>query len=102
MDYEEERLYRSLAKTFDMPFVKLMKEVPSAEAIRIVPADIAREIGIVPLRLDEGRLILACWCPLDFFTLEFLRYRLGVTTCECALATRRDVEAALEKFYPDA
>lgn len=92
------QLAQALAKQFEMPFVNLGALEIAGEVVQSVPKQVAEEYKIIPIK-KNGRLItVAMSDPLDFFTLDNLRFILN-TEIECALATKEDVVEALAKYY---
>ncbi len=88
----------ALAKQFDMPFVDLKAlEVP-AEAVAAVSRQVAEEYKIIPIKKAGRALTVAMADPLDFFTLDNLRFILNMEV-ECVLATKEDLTEAFERCY---
>ncbi len=88
----------ALAKQFDMPFVDLKAlEVP-AEAVSAVSRQVAEEYKIIPIKKAGRALTVAMADPLDFFTLDNLRFILNMEV-ECVLATKEDLTEAFERCY---
>ncbi len=94
----QENVTRALAKHFQLPFANLSKHTIPKELIDQVPKDVALEHKIVPVAQKGRKLIIAMSDPLDFFTLDNLRFILG-TEVDCALATPEGVEEALDDYY---
>ncbi|MEM7166172.1 MAG: ATPase, T2SS/T4P/T4SS family [Planctomycetota bacterium] len=94
----QEQVSRALAKHFQLPFANLAKAEIPAELLERVPKDVALEHKIVPVAQKGRSLIIAMSDPLDFFTLDNLRFILN-TEVDCALATPEAVEEALDNYY---
>jgi len=94
----QEHVTRALAKHFQLPFANLSKHTIPKELIDQIPKDVALEHKIVPVAQKGRKLIIAMSDPLDFFTLDNLRFILG-TEVDCALATPEGVEEALDDYY---
>ena len=60
------------AKKMGRPFVSLANFTPSDEAIRTISASAARRLGIVPLSIEHGDLIVATQSELDSAALNEL------------------------------
>jgi hypothetical protein len=56
---DAETLRKMHARKLGMPFVNLSKFQISEEALKLVPADVARRLNIVPLAVEDGALIFA-------------------------------------------
>lgn len=94
----QEQVSRALAIHFQLPFANLTKSQIPRELIERVPKDVAIEHKIVPVAQKKNTLIIAMSDPLDFFTLDNLRFILN-TEVDCALATPEAVEEALDDYY---
>ena len=94
----QENVTRALATHFQLPFANLSKHTVPQELLDRVPKDVALEHKIVPVAQKGRKLIIAMSDPLDFFTLDNLRFILG-TEVDCALATPEAVEEALDEYY---
>ena len=94
----QERLSRALAIQCKLPFANLSKHQIPKELIDRVPKDVALEHRIVPVAQKGKTLIIAMSDPLDFFTLDNLRFILN-TEVDCALATPESVDQALDDYY---
>src|SRR5687768_115962 len=57
---------RALAEQSDLPFVDLQQTPPSPQALRLIPQEVAVQYGLVPVRLEGQRLLVAALNPFDF------------------------------------
>jgi len=94
----QEDVTRALANHFQLKFVNLSKHTLPQELIDKVPKDVALEHKIIPVAQQGRKLFIAMSDPLDFFTLDNLRFILG-TEVDCVLATPEGVEEALDEYY---
>ncbi len=94
----QEQVTRALAIHFQLPFANLSKHEIPQELIERVPKDVALEHKIVPVATKGRALIIAMSDPLDFFTLDNLKFILN-TEVDCALATPEAVDEALDQYY---
>lgn len=94
----QEQVTRALAIHFQLPFANLAKHEIPQELLERVPKDVALEHKIVPVAQKGRTLIIAMSDPLDFFTLDNLRFILN-TEVDCALATPEAVDEALDNYY---
>ena len=94
----QEDVTRALANHFQLKFVNLSKHTLPKELIDKVPKDVALEHKIIPVAQQGRKLFIAMSDPLDFFTLDNLRFILG-TEVDCVLATPEGVEEALDEYY---
>lgn len=96
-----QELTEVLAHQFDMPYVQLDSVEISKEAKETVPEDVVEEHNIVPVKKNGSVLTIAMSDPLDFNTLDNLRFILN---CEvkCVLASEEDLNKTREKLYGSA
>ena len=94
----QEQVSRALAIHFQLPFANLGKHIIPQEIIDAVPKEVALEHKIVPVARKGRTLVIAMGDPLDFFTIDNLRFILS-TEVDCARATPAAVEEALDDYY---
>lgn len=96
----EATITEALAKQFDMPFLDLSALEVSPEVLAVIPKEVAEEYKVFPVKKDGRTVTIAMSTPLDFFTLDNLRFILNCEV-ECALATRADILNAIKSHYGD-
>lgn len=69
----EQRLIETLELQLGIDFIDLSKVHIPVEMAQLVPRNIARRHGVVPVRLNKGELVLAMSDPLNFVALEEVR-----------------------------
>jgi len=95
---DETTLARAQAKSLGLPFVDLAKgKVPEALLERI-PAEFAREQGLLPVAERGGKLIVAIDDPLKRIVVDQLQFMLGGEVA-CALAAPSALKAAVARAY---
>lgn len=70
-----------------------------AQAAECLPRDLALGLRAMPVRLFEGQLIVAVSDPSRASGVADLARRVGMDV-KCVLATERQIETALAKYYP--
>ncbi|HEY5602515.1 MAG TPA: GspE/PulE family protein [Gammaproteobacteria bacterium] len=93
-----EGMQLALAQKFDLPFVRLRKLRIDPSIITMVPEKIALAHNVMPLLLLEQRLVIAMSDPLDSETIDLIKFVSG-HNIELVIATRPDIEYAIEKYY---
>ena len=96
---DDESIAKSMAKQMKLPFIRLQQLHIPQEVINLVPVEVARTHLLVPMKVTDGKLLVAMVNPLDSEALQVLR----ITTnkrIEVAIAARDDVMEALVKYYP--
>jgi type II secretion system protein E len=94
----EEKLLQALAKVLHLSFTK----IPDAEidaAVRTrVPTKVVFQYNVMPMRADNGTLVVAANDPFNLALLESIRL---VAKCrvQLALSTGADIAKALKRYY---
>jgi type IV pilus assembly protein PilB len=94
----EATVLTALAGMFGMEFISLHGVDLPAEVRDAVPVEVARRYRIVPVYRTEDTLTVALSDPLDFDTLDSLRYLLKCHV-EGAVAAREEIDVALDRYY---
>ena len=95
---DEKTIARTLAGMERMPFVDLDgKRIPPA-VLELVPAELAREQGILPLKRQEGKLFVAVDDPFKRIVADQLSFMIGGEV-SCALAAPGALRAAIARSY---
>ena len=99
MDIIDERTLKGvLAKKMGIPYVGLSKFNFDLNAIKMVSQSLAHKYTMMPLCLYESTLIIALEDPLNMKALEYLRF-ITQKKIVPAMASREEIEAAIEKYY---
>ena len=94
------QITKALAYQLGFPYVSLADEPPDAEAIILIPKDVALKRGCVALRLEKNVLTVAMSDPLLFSLVQDLEFQTGHRIKQ-VVATRTDIMDAIENGYPD-
>ncbi|TDB38835.1 MAG: hypothetical protein D9V44_03865 [Actinobacteria bacterium] len=81
-----------------VPRVDLSSYAPEDAALALVPGDVARTRGVLPLFDIEGMLTVAIGDPMDVFMLDELAAGLGMEL-EPVLTEKAAVATAIETYY---
>lgn len=94
----EPNLLRALSEQLDCPIVDLMQEPPDTAALEIVPSEFALRHNLIPLRQNDGQLVVAMADPLDIHAIDDLRLLTGLDIAPM-LATPGDIRRLGEQSY---
>jgi type IV pilus assembly protein PilB len=95
---DESTVTRHLAKQNGLPFVDLAKASLAPAILQRIPAEVAREQGILPLMVKAGKLVVAIDDPFKRMLADQLSFMLG-TEVACALAAPTAFARALAQHY---
>ncbi|HYO61076.1 MAG TPA: PilT/PilU family type 4a pilus ATPase [Actinomycetota bacterium] len=97
----ERDLVRARALQIGLRFFDTRNDPPSAEAMDAVPEEIARRQLVLPMRVENGTLIVAMAEPTNHTALDELRSLTGRSIAPAA-AYRSDLAAAIDRWYSAA
>ena len=98
---DEERLVRALAAKFHLPVADL--GAPGAidpQAAYAVPEELVRKHGWLPVRMDEGELVVATADPLDNAAYDDFRFVSG-KRLRLVLAPPSQIRKAISELFSD-
>ncbi len=91
-------IMKAMAEQHGMPFVDLREiEIP-ATVVELVPEALARENIVMPMSQENGAIRVIMHNPMDFDTIEKLRFVLN-REVEVALAPKEAIVEAINKYY---
>lgn len=95
---DDVQLARAMARKAGMPFVDLSKGRISDEVLDLIPAEMATELNIIPVKASGDTVIVAMADPMAAFNLENLRFLLN-REFKCALASATAMREAFQRYY---
>lgn len=94
----DDDIMKAKAEEFGMPFVELREiEIPSS-VVELVPESLARENVVMPMASEMGIIRVIMHDPMNFETIEKLRFVLN-REIEVALAPKEAIVEAINKYY---
>lgn len=93
-----EQIDQALCARFGVPFVHLSRFDFDANAVKLIPAHIARKHLVLPLVLDEDKLIVAVADPSDTDLINMLRFITGKVV-EISVATPDEIGLGISQCY---
>src|ERR1051326_1002720 len=92
---DEVQISKGLCRQFRLPFVDLSRSRIPQPVVDLVPKKIVQDFGVVPVKVHEGKLILATDDPLVTFVADDLRFALNreVTFALTTASAIRNVRA---------
>ncbi len=97
----KEDVARTLAAHSNIDFVDLSQVTIADDVIKLVPEEVARRFKVIPITVTEAGLVVAIADPLDFETLDSLRFLLKQEV-ELVCATDDQIREAMVKYYGSA
>jgi type IV pilus assembly protein PilB len=94
-------IMKAKAEQHGLPFIELREiEIPPS-VIELVPESLARENIVMPLSQESGTIRVIMHDPLDFETIDKLRFVLN-REIEVSLAPKEAIVEAINKYYGSA
>ena len=88
-----------LADQLGMELVSLKNVDLAADVRETISVEVARRYRVVPVHKTDAGIMVAVSDPLDFDSLDSLRYLLKCNV-DAVVAPKQDIKTALEKYYP--
>lgn len=96
----EEKLLQFLSKLYGVPTVILEGLEIKAEAIKLVPREVALKHTAIPISLAGKTLILAMADPSNIFAQDDIKFLTGYNV-EVVVASEKSIKEAIERLYSD-
>ncbi len=96
----EDDLNAILAAQLEVPFIDLSSMDIDPKTPRFISQTIARSHNVIPIGLENGKLVIATADPLDQFAIDDVRIQTGMEVDIC-VAKKRDIASAINRFYDD-
>jgi len=92
------QMQEAVGKSLGIPAVDLRTVVPDPETLAAVPAELAHRHQIVPLKLEDGRVMVAMADPLNLEALDDVRLVTG-REVQPVLADPSEIQRVVEEAY---
>ncbi|MES4792260.1 MAG: hypothetical protein C4321_04100, partial [Chloroflexota bacterium] len=87
-----------LEETYGVPYVDLAVTRIDPDTVRLIPEEMARRQLVLPLRVEDDRLVAAMVDPLDLATIDQLRLLAGRRVAP-VLTTERELLRAINEHF---
>nr|WP_277998763.1 GspE/PulE family protein [Moorella sulfitireducens] len=94
----EEQLLRFLEEQLGVARVSLAEIEPAAEALALLPSQVARRYQVIPLEKKGDRLVVATADPLNLAAMDEIFISTGLMASP-VLALQGEIRRAIEKYY---
>jgi type II secretory ATPase GspE/PulE/Tfp pilus assembly ATPase PilB-like protein len=91
-------LYPVLSRQLDIPYRMLKTAEIPTELIRRIPIKVVTHYQFAPLKLDGGRLLVACHYPMNLKTLDEVKLQTGCAIDQI-LSSREDIQDLIRRAY---
>jgi type IV pilus assembly protein PilB len=94
----ETKLLEYLSKRYHLPSINLSRFEIENRVILMVPPELAKKTGVIPIQAKQGTLVVATYDPTVIPKLEEIRFHTKLNV-EPVLTTLSAYEAAMTKHY---
>lgn len=96
----EEQIVQTLGKIYKIPFVNILEQGTSPEALALVPRTVAERYTLIPfaLSLDKNELSVAFADPLDLKSIEFVEEKTS-KKIKPFIALGENIKVAINEKY---
>jgi type IV pilus assembly protein PilB len=81
-----------------IPHVQLYRQKIEQRVINLLPQKLAEQHGVIPLRVDGSKLVLAMADPLDYYAIDEIRMATGLRV-EPVIASKEELVRAIKRYY---
>lgn len=97
----QKHIAQVLAEEFNMEMVELSDVRVSAQALEIVPFELANRYKVIPLEADDSEVELAVFDPLDMDAIDSISHVIK-RSIVCRVAPLEEIEKAIHQYYEGA
>lgn len=94
----EQQLIEVLEFQLGIPHINLFQYSIDPEVIQLVPKELAKQYTLMPIRINDNKLLVAMADPMDYFAMEELRMATGLQIVP-AIATKDSLYRTITKHY---
>ncbi len=96
----DEDIAKALAQQLKIPFVRLKDVQIPQEIISLVPAEVAENYLLIPIREINKNLVVAMANPLEIYAIDDLRFitRMPISI---VVSPQGDILGAINRYYPN-
>jgi type IV pilus assembly protein PilB len=91
-------LAKAMAKKLRLKYVEISEKHVDPQAAALLDRRVLRKHGVVPLRVEEGRLVVATSSPANFYMIEDLAMLSGYPITP-VVAVQDDIERVLNRVF---
>lgn len=81
-----------------IPHVQLYRQKIEQKVINLLPQRLAEQHGVIPLRVEGSKLVLAMSDPLDYYAIDEIRMATGLRV-EPVIASKDELVRAIKRLF---
>jgi len=98
---DEDTVLGTIADQFGLKYCHIDAEAINPEVTKVVPADIAKRYGVIPVVADEDSVTVALSDPMGYDAVDSLRFVLVGKDVQAVLCPLSEVKTAMAKLYAE-
>ena len=98
-EVDDVTMAKALSAQLKLPFVRITDKSIPKEITSLVPPDMANNYQLIPLRIENKRLIVAMANPLEQYAFDDLRF-VTQMPLDIVIAPEGDMSSAIARHYP--
>jgi len=95
---QEKEIVEVLEFQLGIPHMDLDKHFIDPDISNLISEDLARRHLLIPVKVKEGRLVIAMADPLNIFAIDDVKIATGMDV-EVVIATSKDILSAIDQYY---
>ncbi|MBZ0166589.1 MAG: Flp pilus assembly complex ATPase component TadA, partial [Candidatus Omnitrophica bacterium] len=95
---DPKRLTESLSRLHQFPFVQLNQQPLDPQVVRLVPFELLQAHRVVPISVEDQKLLVATNNPLDVNALQEIQLKSGYSVYP-VMASMQDIERTLQEYF---
>ncbi len=96
----KEDLAEALEEVSHVPYVECSSVIPEPAALKLITRATAERLFVLPLRIEQRRLVVCMVSPQNLVTLDELRFTTGLEVSP-RQSFRTELQAAIAHYYSD-
>ena len=96
----EAQLVSFLSKQYGVPSINVDEVAIPEEVLQLIPNEVARRHGILPINKEGSSLIVAVSDPSNIYAMDDIKFLTGYNV-EMVVAAESQIREALENYYTD-
>ncbi|WP_341869767.1 hypothetical protein [Paenibacillus protaetiae] len=94
----QQQFIEALEFQLGIPHVQLHRQKIDSKMTSLLPQRLAEQHCVMPLRVENGKLVLAMADPLDYFAIDEIRLATGFRV-EPVIASRDELNRSINRYY---
>ncbi|MDD5491262.1 MAG: type II secretion system ATPase GspE [bacterium] len=95
---KKDQLFNALSKVLNIPYIRLNKEKIDPEVVKKIPANYAYQHRILPMREEDGVLVIAMPDPFDIHLQDEIRLLIN-SNIKIMVAEEDEIIEAIHEYY---